>query len=77
MKKEKNQPIVVMSEAGKTYAWCSCGLTEKEPFCDGAHKKTDFKPIVLKCTQEKKLAWCGCKHSNNKPYCDGSHSGLL
>lgn len=28
----------------KTYRWCSCGQSIKQPFCDGSHKGTDFKP---------------------------------
>ena len=26
-------------EKGKTYFWCACGLSQKQPFCDGTHKK--------------------------------------
>lgn len=25
-------------EAGKRVSWCSCGLSERQPFCDGKHK---------------------------------------
>jgi CDGSH-type Zn-finger protein len=25
------------TEAGKTYCWCSCGKSAKQPFCDGSH----------------------------------------
>ena len=29
-------PYVVDVEEGKTYYWCSCGHSKKQPFCDGA-----------------------------------------
>ena len=32
-------PIAVAVEAGKTYWWCACGKSAKQPFCDGSHKK--------------------------------------
>ena len=28
-------PYVVTLEEGKKYGWCTCGLSEKQPFCDG------------------------------------------
>ena len=31
-------PYAVDVEAGKNYTWCACGLSKKQPFCDGAHK---------------------------------------
>ena len=24
---------------GKSYYWCSCGKSKKQPFCDGSHEK--------------------------------------
>lgn len=58
------------------YAWCACGLSKKNPFCDGSHKKTEFKPVIEEVTEEKTVAWCGCKQSSGKPYCDGTHNSL-
>ena len=37
-------PIPVQLEAGKTYAWCSCGNSSNQPFCDGSHKGSSFVP---------------------------------
>ncbi|MGI9542131.1 MAG: CDGSH iron-sulfur domain-containing protein, partial [Cyclobacteriaceae bacterium] len=67
---QKN-PYVMDLEPGN-YAWCACGKSENQPYCDGSHKGSEFTPIVEKITEAKKVAWCGCKHSGNKPYCDGS-----
>jgi len=41
----QRSPIAVEVEAGKTYFWCQCGLSSKQPFCDGSHKSTAFTPI--------------------------------
>ncbi|TVR79043.1 MAG: CDGSH iron-sulfur domain-containing protein [Chitinophagaceae bacterium] len=68
-------PFVIDCEPG-IYAWCSCGISQNQPYCDGSHKGTGFKPIVEKIEEKKKIAWCGCKYSSNKPFCDGSHSKI-
>ena len=68
-------PYVLEMEPGK-YAWCACGLSVKQPFCDGSHKSTDIRPIIEEITEKKKVAWCGCKQSGNKPFCDGTHNKL-
>ena len=60
----------------KKYAWCACGLSENQPYCDGSHKVTDIKPMIVEIKEDKKVAWCGCKQSGNKPFCDGTHSKL-
>lgn len=63
-------------EAGKTYYWCHCSLSKKQPLCDGSHKVTDFSPLAYVAMETKKIAMCGCKNSKNKPLCDGSHNKL-
>ena len=44
-KRAGDSPIKVTLEEGKRYSWCSCGLSENQPYCDGAHKGTDFAPV--------------------------------
>jgi len=34
----QNSPYKVKVEKGKTYSWCSCGLSKKQPFCDSSHR---------------------------------------
>ena len=43
----KSPSIRVGVNKGKTYYWCGCGLSKKQPFCDGSHKedKQGRKPI--------------------------------
>ena len=71
----QKSPYVLEVEP-KKYAWCACGKSTKQPFCDGSHKGTGFTPIIEEITENKRVAWCGCKYSANKPYCDGSHKNL-
>ena len=31
---------------GETYYWCTCGLSNKQPFCDGSHvQMPGYKPL--------------------------------
>lgn len=69
-------PLAVDVEAGKTYWWCSCGKSARQPFCDGSHKGTDFTPVRYDATQTGKVWFCACKHSAKAPLCDGSHKNL-
>lgn len=72
---DRSQPAGIDLEAGKTYAWCSCGLSESQPFCDGSHKTTDKTPMVFKNEESGTKYLCMCKKTGNAPFCDGSHAG--
>ena len=67
-------PQKVELEQGKKYAYCTCGLSAKQPFCDGAHKGTEFVPVVFQAEETKSCHFCQCKHTSNAPYCDGTHN---
>lgn len=69
-------PFMVELEAGKTYAWCQCGESNHQPYCDGSHKTTEFKPLIFQAEESKKVYLCGCKQTKNAPYCDGTHRSL-
>jgi CDGSH iron-sulfur domain-containing protein 3 len=60
----------------KNHAWCACGLSQTQPYCDGSHKGTEFRPVVVKIEENKTVAWCGCKQTKTPPYCDGSHKNI-
>jgi len=66
-------PFGIEVEAGKSYYWCACGLSKKQPFCDGSHQGSDFTPIKYVADEGKKVFFCGCKATGNQPLCDGSH----
>lgn len=68
-------PYALELEAGE-YWWCSCGKSQKQPFCDGSHKGTEFVPKKFTVAQKEKVWLCGCKRSKNVPYCDGIHKSL-
>ncbi len=70
-------PYPVDVEAGKSYFWCSCGKSAKQPFCDGSHKGTDFNPLKFEATETKTVYFCGCKKTANSPLCDGAHKSLV
>jgi CDGSH iron-sulfur domain-containing protein 3 len=69
-------PYPVEVEAGKTYFWCACGKSQKQPYCDGSHKDTSLTPMKFTAEESKKVWLCGCKNSANKPFCDGAHKAL-
>ena len=69
-----NSELAVEVEQGKSYYWCSCGKSSKQPFCDGSHKRTKFKPLVYKAELTKRVFFCVCKQTNDQPFCDGSHN---
>ena len=66
-------PFSVELEAGKKYAWCSCGKSSSQPFCDGSHRGTPMKPIVFTVEAAETVFLCGCKATEKAPFCDGSH----
>ncbi len=66
-------PSMQELEEGKTYAWCACGDSKNQPFCDGSHSGTEFSPVVFKAEGGTK-ALCMCKKTGNAPFCDGSHA---
>ena len=61
------------AEEGKTYFWCSCGKSKKQPFCDGSHSGTEHQPVKYKADKTKDVYFCGCRKTKNQPICDGTH----
>ena len=70
------KPAEVQLEAGKKYAFCACGLSLDQPFCDGSHKGSPFKPHLFTAESSEKQWLCMCKRTKNVPYCDGTHKTL-
>ena len=73
-RKAGDSAIVVEVEKNKSYFWCSCGLSSKQPFCDGSHKNSEFSPVKFIADETKKMFFCTCKQTNNQPFCDGMHN---
>ena len=72
-KRAGDSPLAVELEAGKKYAWCTCGLSESQPFCDGKHKGLGMAPAVFTAEKTETKYLCACKQTKNGPFCDGSH----
>lgn len=72
----QKSPIAVDVVAGKTYYWCACGRSKKQPFCDGTHQGSEFNPLPFTPEQSGQLYFCACKNTKNSPMCDGSHKAL-
>ena len=69
-------PQMEQLESNKKYAWCACGQSTNQPWCNGVHKGSSFSPNVFQVDESKTAAMCMCKQSKNPPYCDGSHMSL-
>jgi CDGSH-type Zn-finger protein len=67
-------PYVKDEKAGK-FAWCACGESKNQPYCDGSHKAAGvFRSLKVELAEDQRVKWCGCKHTKNPPFCDGSHN---
>lgn len=72
----RKAPYPVEVIEGKTYFWCRCGRSKRQPLCDGSHKGTGIEPVSYKAEATRKVFFCGCKQTQNPPICDGTHSRL-
>ncbi len=46
--KAGSNPIGIVVEEGKSYFWCTCGKSSKQPFCDGSHKELNLLLWLIK-----------------------------
>jgi len=73
----QKSPYKVELDEGQKYAFCTCGLSEKQPYCNGAHKGAgEFKPNIFIAEKSGTGFLCGCKRTRDTPYCDGTHNSL-
>jgi CDGSH-type Zn-finger protein/mannose-6-phosphate isomerase-like protein (cupin superfamily) len=70
------KPCLVTLKGGRTYFWCRCGRSAKQPFCDGSHRGTGFEPEQFIAAADEEVLLCGCKHTGNAPFCDGAHNNV-
>ena len=52
------KPIKTKLEKDRPYFWCTCGLSEKQPLCDGKHKSTELKPLNFTVDETKDYFLC-------------------
>jgi mannose-6-phosphate isomerase-like protein (cupin superfamily)/CDGSH-type Zn-finger protein len=72
------KPFLCELKANRPIAWCRCGRSKRQPFCDGrSHLGTGFEPLIYRAgDQPEEVLLCGCKHTATPPFCDGTHSNL-
>ena len=69
-------PFAVEVEMGKKYAWCACGRSATQPYCNGSHKGSGLSPLIFIAGKTETVWLCGCKHTKERPFCDGTHGSL-
>ncbi|KRY86007.1 Secernin-3 [Trichinella pseudospiralis] len=71
-------PVKVKFEKDKKYAWCSCGYSHSQPYCDGSHNRenTRLRPVRYISDKDEEVWLCNCKQTKNRPFCDGTHKSL-
>ncbi len=40
-------PFLVELIEGRTYSWCRCARSARQPFCDGSHKGSGIEPLLF------------------------------
>lgn len=72
------KPFYCELAAGRTVAWCQCGKSKRQPYCDGrSHQGTGFDPVRYTVGDiAEEVLLCGCKHTGTPPFCDGTHNNL-
>lgn len=70
------KPVAIEVEAGKTYLWCACGRSQRQPFCDSSHAGSGHGPVRYLAERTGTVYFCLCKHSRKRPLCDGAHNRL-
>lgn len=70
------KPCYAELKRGRTYYWCSCGRSKRQPYCDGSHAGTEFTPIAYTAAADEEVLFCACKSTRERPFCDGSHNQL-
>ncbi len=68
-----NKPTKVNLEKGEEYAFCMCGRSSDQPFCDGSHAGTGIKPKMFKPEKDGDAVLCQCKQTGDAPFCDDNH----
>ncbi len=71
----QKSPYAIELQPGDHY-YCTCGKSDNQPFCNGAHKGSEFVPAKVTITEKETKYFCGCRNSKNGAFCDGSHAAL-
>ena len=69
-------PYEVEVQEGKSYLWCACGRSLRQPFCDTSHLGSGRNPKRFRAERSRTVKLCGCKYTRTPPFCDGSHDRI-
>jgi len=58
-------PLELEVTGGETHYLCSCGKSETQPFCDGAHSGTNFEPVAFTREKSGKVYLCSVRFAHN------------
>lgn len=47
MNTQNSQPVITLQLEAGTHWLCTCGYSQNTPYCNGAHKGTEFQPLAL------------------------------
>ncbi len=71
------KPSFQVLQQGRQYFWCACGLSRRQPFCDGSHQGTGIEPVMYQAQHEgEEVLFCNCKKTKDGPHCDGAHNAI-
>jgi CDGSH-type Zn-finger protein len=70
------RPERVEMEADEKVLWCACGMSRKQPYCDGSHHGSKVKPMLFEAPKSGRVKLCNCKLTKSPPYCDGAHKTM-
>ena len=73
----RTAPYYVELARDQVVLWCRCGLSRKQPYCDGSHAGSGFLPMRYAAGDAEEVLFCGCKQTGTPPFCDGAHNALL
>ena len=70
-----NSGVELTLEPGR-FGWCSCGYSERQPFCDDSHRleenATNRKSYKFEVLETVTVKLCLCKATADPPFCDGT-----
>lgn len=70
------EPALLPLSADQAYHWCRCGLSRRQPFCDGSHVGSGVEPLLFTVRRTQTYWLCNCKYTRRPPFCDAAHNRL-
>jgi CDGSH-type Zn-finger protein len=87
-KLHKCEPFAINVVPGKIYKWCTCGLTQSQPFCDNIHRRIEtitnetgeevmpYRSLKVEFDEPQEVFFCQCRQTKTPPFCDGTHKTI-